>query len=124
VRRSDGREETITRLQDYQEEAVAQRVRSGLIQGRAIYLDDYVNAVFRREPIARAKHGTRYMVCKAFRRHLAQDVDTGHALTCPPGPSNVTPPPTPQTVGSNRSCSGFRPVLSGCPSWQCPTCAS
>jgi hypothetical protein len=32
VRRPDGQEETITRLQDYQEEAVAQRVRQGLIQ--------------------------------------------------------------------------------------------
>ena len=31
------------------------------------------------------------MVCKAFRRHLAQDVDTGHAVTCPLGPSDVTP---------------------------------
>jgi hypothetical protein len=78
-------------LRDYQEEAVAQRVRSGLIQGRAIYLDDYVNAVFRREPIARTKHGTRAMVLKAFRRHMAQDVDTGHAVTCPLGPSDVTP---------------------------------
>jgi hypothetical protein len=91
VSRSDGRAETITRLRDYQEEVVAQRVRSGLVQGRAIYLDDYVNAVFRREPIARAKHGTRAMVLKAFRRHMAQDVDTGHAVTCPLGPSDVTP---------------------------------
>jgi hypothetical protein len=91
VGRSDGRAETITRLRDYQEEAVAQRVRSGLVQGQAIYLDDYVNAVFRREPIARAKHGTRAMVLKAFRRHMAQDVDTGHAVTCPLGPSDVTP---------------------------------
>lgn len=91
VCRSDGQAETITRLRDYQEEAVAQRVRSGLIQGRAIYLDDYVNAVFRREPIARTKHGTRAMVLKAFRRHMAQDVDTGHAVTCPLGPSDVTP---------------------------------
>jgi hypothetical protein len=114
VRRSDGREETITRLQDYQEEAVAQRVRSGLVQGRAIYLDDYVNAVFRREPIARAKHGTRYMVCKAFRRHLAQDVDTGHALTCPLGPSDVTPLAVLQQVvelingGLGRVCPGWQ----------------
>ena len=114
VRRSDGREETVTRLQDYQEEAVAQRVRSGLIQGRAIYLDDYVNAVFRKEPIARAKHGTRYMVCKAFRRHLAQDVDTGHAVTCPLGPSDVTPLAVLQQVvtlingGLDRVCPGWR----------------
>jgi hypothetical protein len=91
VHRSDGREENITRLRDYLEEAVAQRVRSGLIEGRAIYLDDYVNAIFRREPIARTKHGTRYGICKAFRRHMAQDVDTGHAVTCPLGPSNITP---------------------------------
>jgi hypothetical protein len=91
VRRSDGREESITRLRDYLEEAVAQRVRSGLIEGRAIYLDDYVNAIFRREPIARTKHGTRYGICKAFRRHMAQDVDTGHAVTCPLGPSDITP---------------------------------
>jgi hypothetical protein len=91
VCRSDGRKETMTRLRDYLEEAVAQRVRSGLIEGRAIYLDDYVNAVFRREPIARTKHGTRYGICKAFRRHMAQDMDTGHAVTCPLGPSNITP---------------------------------
>ena len=91
VRRSNGQEATITRLQDYQEEAVAQRVRRGLVKGRAVYLDDYVNAIFRREPIARTKHGTRYGICKAFRRHMAQDVDTGHAVTCPLGPSDITP---------------------------------
>jgi len=91
VRRSNGQEETITRLQDYQEEAVAQRLQNGLIQGRAIYLDDYVNAVSRREPIARTKHGTRGRILKAFRRHMAQDVDTGHAVTCPLGPSDITP---------------------------------
>jgi hypothetical protein len=91
VDRSDGQQETITRLQDYQEEAVAQRLRHGLIQGRVIYLDDYVNAVFHREPIARTKHGTRYGVCKAFRRHIAQDVQTGQAVTCPLGPSDVSP---------------------------------
>ena len=91
VCRSNGQEETITRLQDYQEEAVAQRLRKGLIQGRAIYLDDYVNAVSRREPIARTKHGTRDRILKAFRRHMAQDVDTGRAVTCPLGPSDVTP---------------------------------
>jgi len=91
VRRSNGQETTTSRLQDYQEEAVAQRVRRGLVQGRAIYLDDYVNAIFRREPIARTKHGTRYGICKAFRRHMAQDVDTGHAVTCPLGPSDITP---------------------------------
>jgi len=117
VRRSDGQEETITRLQDYQEEAVAQRRRSGLIRGRAIYLDDYVNAVFRSEPIARAKHGTRYMVCKAFRRHLAQDVDTGHAVTCPLGPSDVTPLAVLKQVvkltngGLDRVCPGWQVEL-------------
>ncbi len=91
VCRSNGQEETITRLQDYQEEAVAQRLRKGLIRGRTIYLDDYVNAVSRREPIARTKHGTRDRILKAFRRHMAQDVDTGRAVTCPLGPSDVTP---------------------------------
>jgi hypothetical protein len=91
VRRADGSEEQITRLQDYQEAAVAQRARRGLITGRAIYLDDYVNAIFRREPIACTKHGTRYGICKAFRRHMAQDVDTGHAVTCPLGRSDSTP---------------------------------
>jgi len=91
VCRSDGREESITRLRDYLEEAIAQRLQKGLIRGRAIYLDDYVNAIFRREPIARTKHGTRYGICKAFRRHMAQDVDTGHAVTCPLGPSDITP---------------------------------
>jgi len=70
---------------------VAQRARRGLIAGRAIYLDDYVNAVFRREPIARTKHGTRYGTCKAFRRHMAQDVDTGYAVTGPLGRSDITP---------------------------------
>ena len=112
VRRSDGEEETLTRLQDYQEEAVAQRLRSGLIQGRAIYLDDYVNAVFRREPIARAKHGVSHRVFKAFRRHTAQDVDTGHAVTCLPGSSDVTPLAVLQRVvkiingGLDRVCPG------------------
>jgi hypothetical protein len=114
VRRSDGEEETITRLQDYQEEAVAQRLRSGLIQGRAIYLDDYVNAVFRDEPIARAKHGVSHRVFKAFRRHTAQDVDTGHAVTCLPGPSDVTPLAVLQRVvkiingGLDRVCPGWQ----------------
>ncbi len=114
VPRSDGPEEAITRLQDYQEEAVAQRIRNGLIQGRAIYLDDYVNAVFRREPIAQTKHGTRYGVCKAFRRHMAQDVDTGHAVTCPLGPSDVSPLTVIQRVvklingGLDRVCPGWQ----------------
>jgi len=113
VHRSDGGEETITRLQDYQEEAVAQRLRHGLIQGRAVYLDDYVNAVFRREPIARAMHGVRRWATKAFRRHLAQDVDTGHTVTCPLGPSDVTPLAVLQQVvqlingGLDRVCPGW-----------------
>jgi hypothetical protein len=99
VRRSDGRQERITRLQDYQEESIAQRLKSGLIQARAVYLDDYVNAVFRREPLARTKHGTRYGICKAFRRHMTQDVDTGHTVTCPLGPADVTPLTVLQRVG-------------------------
>lgn len=91
VVRSDGSVETISRLQDYQEEAVAQRLTAGLISARAIYVDDYVNAVYRREPIAQAKHGTWARVVKAFRRHMAQDMDSGHAVTCPLGRSDVTP---------------------------------
>jgi hypothetical protein len=114
VRRSDGSEETLSRLRDYQEEVVAQRKQRGLIQGRAVYLDDYVNAVFRREPIARTKHGTRYGLCKAFRRHMAQDVDTGQAATCPLGPSDVTPLSVVQRVveiingGLDRAAPGQR----------------
>ena len=117
VRRSDGQEQVITRLQDYQEEAVAQRMRKGLIQGQAIYLDDYVNAVFRHEPIARTKHGTRQGTCKAFRRHMAQDVDTGHAVACPLGPSDVTPLAVVQGVvklingGLDRVCPGWQLAL-------------
>jgi hypothetical protein len=117
VPRSDGQEETITRLQDYQEEAVAQRRRNGLIQGQAIYLDDYVNAVFHREPIARTKHGTRAGVCKAFRRHMAQDVDTGQAVTCPLGPADVSPLAVVQHVvkiingGLDRVCPGWQVAL-------------
>jgi hypothetical protein len=91
IRRSNGQGECITRLQDYQEEGVAQRLQRGLIKGETVYLDDYVNIVFRREPVARAKHGVLYRVFKAFRRHLAQDADTGHAVTCPLGSSDVTP---------------------------------
>jgi hypothetical protein len=112
VRRSKGQVETLTRLQDYQEECVAQRVQRGLIHGRAIYLDDYINAVFRCEPIARAMHGTRHWATKAFRRHLAQDVETGHPVTCPVGPSDVTPLAVAQQVvqiirgGLDRVCPG------------------
>lgn len=91
VHRSDGREETISRLRDYQEEAVAQRRKNGLIQGHSLYLDDYVNAVYRREPVAQAKHGVWNRVVKAFRRHIVQDTATGHAVTCPLGASDVTP---------------------------------
>jgi hypothetical protein len=114
VRRSNGQEEIITRLQDYQEEAVAQRLQKGLIQGRAIYLDDYVNAVSRHEPIARTKHGTRDRILKAFRRHMTQDVDTGHTVTCPLGPSDVTPLAVIQRVvslingGLNRAFPGLQ----------------
>lgn len=91
VQRSDGREETIPRLQAYQEESVAQRVRRGLVKGHAIWLDCYVNGVSRRERIARAWHGTKHWAVKAFRRNVAQDVETGHAVTCPLSPSDVTP---------------------------------
>ena len=91
VQRSDGQEEAITRLQAYQEESVAQRVRQGLVKGQAIWLDCYVNGVSRRERIARAWHGTKHWAVKAFRRNMAQDVETGHAVTCPLSPSDVTP---------------------------------
>jgi hypothetical protein len=91
VQRSDGQAEPITRLQAYQEEAVAQRVRRGLVTARAIWLDCYVNGVSRRERIARAWHGTKHWAVKAFRRHIAQDVGTGQAVTCPLSSSDVTP---------------------------------
>jgi hypothetical protein len=91
VRRSDGQEETITCLQAYQEDAVAQRVRRGLVQARAIWLDCYVNGVSRREAIVRAWHGTKHWAVKAFRRNIAQDVETGQVVTCPLSPSDVTP---------------------------------
>jgi len=91
VQRAAGDKETISRLRDYQEEAVAQRVKNGLVQGHSVYLDDYVNAVYRQEAIAQAKHGTWNRVVKAFRRHIVQDTDTGQAITCPLGPSDVTP---------------------------------
>jgi hypothetical protein len=123
VRRSNGQEETMTRLQDYQEEAVAQRLQNGLIEGRAIYLDDYVNAVSRREPIARTKHGTRDRILKAFRRHMAQDVDTGHPVTCPLGSSDVTPLAVIQRVvrlingGLDRVCPGLQLELAIVDRW-------
>lgn len=91
VPRSDGRTETLSGLRDYQEEAVAQRVKAGLIQGRAVYLDDDINPVYRREALAQAKHGTWNRVVKAFRRHIVQDTVTGQAVTCPLGPADVTP---------------------------------
>lgn len=91
VQRSNGQEETITRLQAYQEESVAQRVQRGLVKAQAIWLDCYVNGVSRRERIVRAWHGTKHWAVKAFRRNIAQDVETGQAVTCPLGPSDVTP---------------------------------
>lgn len=100
VQRSDGRQETITRLRAYLEESVAQRVRRGLVKAQAIWLDCYVNGVSRREAIVRAWHGTKHWAVKAlylsyrtsaFRRNIAQDVETGHAVTCPLSPSDVTP---------------------------------
>ncbi|MFQ5859858.1 MAG: hypothetical protein ACE5LU_30045, partial [Anaerolineae bacterium] len=63
-------------------------------------------------PIVRAKHGIRRVNAKAFRRHLAQDVDTGHAVTCPLGPSDVTSLAVLQRVvalingGLDRVCPG------------------
>jgi hypothetical protein len=91
VRRDDGQEETITRLQAYQEESVSQRIRRGLVSAQAIWLDCYVNGVSCRETIARAWHGTKHWAVKAFRRNIAQDVETGHAVTCPLSSSDVTP---------------------------------
>lgn len=91
VQRSDGQEETITRLQAYQEKSVAQRVRRGLVNARAVWLDCYVNGISRREAIVRAWHGTKHWAVKAFRRNIAQDVETGQAVTCPLSPSDVTP---------------------------------
>jgi hypothetical protein len=91
IQRSDGQKETITRLQAYQEESVAQRVQRGLIKAQAIWLDCYVNGVSRQERIARAWHGTKHWAVKAFRRNIAQDVETGQAVTCPLSPSGVTP---------------------------------
>ncbi len=41
VQRSNGENETISRLRDYQEESVAQRLERGLIEGEKIYLADY-----------------------------------------------------------------------------------
>jgi len=89
--RRDGQEETITCLQAYQEESVAQRVRRGLVKARAVWLDCYVNGVSRREAIVRAWHGTKHWAVKAFRRNIAQDVETGQVVTCPLSPSDVTP---------------------------------
>jgi hypothetical protein len=91
VRRSDGQEETITCLQAYQEDAVAQRVRQGLVKAQAVWLDCYVNGVSRREAIVRAWHGTKHWAVKAFRRNIVQDVETGQVVTCPLSPSDVTP---------------------------------
>ncbi len=90
VLRQDQKSETITRLRDYQEESIAQRHQAGLIVGSKLYLDDYVNALFRHEPIVRTKHGTKAHMVKAFRRHVCQDIETGLPVTCPLGPSNST----------------------------------
>lgn len=90
VRRSDGEQETITRLRAYQEDSVAQRVQRGLVEGQAVWLDCYVNGVYRKERIVRAWHGTKHWSVKAFRRNLAQDVETEHLVTCPLSPSDVT----------------------------------
>ncbi len=90
VSREEGQAEAISRLQDYQEEAIAQRVRRGLVEARAVWLDDLVNGVSRREKIARAWHGTKHWAVKAFRRHIVRDVETKHAVTCPLSRSDVT----------------------------------
>ena len=91
VSRDEGQTETISRLQDYQEESIAQRVRRGLVETRAVWLDDLVNGVSRQEKIARAWHGTKHWAVKAFRRHIVRDVETKHAVTCPLSRSDVTP---------------------------------
>lgn len=91
VSRGAEQAETISRLQDYQEEAIAQRVRRRSVQARAVWLDDLVNSVSRRERIARAWHGTKHWAVKAFRRHIVRDVETKHAVTCPLSRSNITP---------------------------------
>jgi hypothetical protein len=69
---------------------VAQRVRRGLVKAKAIWLDCYVNGVSRREAIAKSWHGTKHWAVKAFRRNIAQDVETGHVITCPLSASDVT----------------------------------
>jgi len=91
VTRATGQVETITRLQDYQEQAVAEKVQRGLVRACRIRLDCYVNAVFRREHIARAWHGTRHWAYKAFRRNVAQDAETELPVTAPLSAANVKP---------------------------------
>ena len=91
VARGEGQVETISRLQDYQEESIAQRVRRGLVKARAVWLDDLVNGVCRREKIARAWHGTKHWAVKAFRRHVVRDVETKQVVTCPLSCSDVKP---------------------------------
>jgi hypothetical protein len=91
VDRGEGQVETISRLQDYQEESIAQRVRRGLVKARTVWLDDLVNGVCRREKIARAWHGTKHWAVKAFRRHVVRDVETKQVVTCPLSCSDVKP---------------------------------
>jgi len=91
VDRGEGQIETISRLQDYQEESIAQRVRRGLVKARTVWLDDLVNGVCRGEKIARAWHGTKHWAVKAFRRHMVRDVETRHVVTCPLSCSDVKP---------------------------------
>ena len=74
ITRSTGQVDTITRPRDYQEQAVAEKVQRGVVQALVIRLDCYINAVFRRENIARAWHGTRNWAYKAFRRNVAQSL--------------------------------------------------
>ncbi len=74
---------------------MAQRVQQELVEGEAIWLDCYINAVSRKERIVRAWHGTKHWSVgnrrlHAFRRNIAQDVETEHVVTCPLSPSDVT----------------------------------
>ena len=72
VRRSNGQEETLTCLQDYQEECVAQRAKRGLIRGRAI----------------------RLWRGRLHQRRLSVRTDcAGHARHSPLGHQSVSPPP-------------------------------
>ncbi len=89
VERAAGQVEEIERVRDYQEESIAQKAKRGLISGKFVWLDDYVNGVYRSEALGKTKHGTKNRVMKAFRRHVVQDVESGYAVSCPVGRSDV-----------------------------------